>query len=96
MLAQRTVSRWDFEKNSPLRELYLDTYRKLFNNEASYEGIHAGLECGIVKAALPDMDIISIGADITSPHTPDETLNTASLERLYSTVREMIRRIEED
>lgn len=87
---------WDFEKNSPLRELYLDTYRKLFNNEASYEGIHAGLECGIVKAALPDMDIISIGADITSPHTPDETLNTASLERLYSTVREMIRRIEED
>lgn len=85
---------WDFDKESPLRELYLRTYEDLFGKKASYEGIHAGLECGIVKAAIPDMDIISIGADIKSPHTPDETLDIESLNRLLQTVREIIRRIE--
>lgn len=87
---------WDFTKESPLRELYLKTYDDLFGasgKKARYEGIHAGLECGIVKSAIPDMDIISIGADIKSCHSPDETLDPASLERLYETVAEMLRRM---
>ena len=87
---------WDFAKDSPLRELYLKTYDELFGDlgmKARFEGIHAGLECGIVRAAVPDMDIISIGADIKSCHTPDETLDTASLERLNITVKEMIKRL---
>ena len=40
------------------------------------------------------MDIISFVAVIRSPHTPDETLNTESLERLLATVKEILRRIE--
>lgn len=85
---------WDFDRNSYLRDLYLNTYEELFKKKAIYEGIHAGLECGLVKSAIPDMDIISIGANITSPHTPDETLDVESLDRLLVTVRQMIRRIE--
>ena len=84
---------WDFDKDSYVRDLYLNVYSDLFGRDAKYEGIHAGLECGIVKSAIPDMDIISIGPDIKSPHTPDETLNGASLDRLYLTVLEMLRQI---
>lgn len=87
---------WDFEEDSKVRELYLTVYNELFahlGKKARYEGIHAGLECGIVKAAIPDMDIISIGADIKACHSPDETLDVDSLERLYLTVAEMIRRM---
>lgn len=89
---------WDFERNSAVRELYLNVYDELFSHlgkKARYEGIHAGLECGIVKAAIPDMDIISIGADITACHSPAETLDVDSLDRLYLTVAEMIRRMAE-
>ena len=85
---------WDFEKESPLRELYLKTYDELFGGsgkKARFEGIHAGLECGIVKSAVPDMDIISIGANVGSCHTPDETLEAASLDRLRLTVYEMLK-----
>lgn len=84
---------WDFEKESKVRDTYLCVYGELFGKSARYEGIHAGLECGIVKAAIPDMDIISIGADIKSPHTPSETLDLDSLDRLYVTVKELIKRI---
>ncbi len=89
---------WDFEEDCPARELYLSVYDELFGSlgkKARYEGIHAGLECGIVKAAIPDMDIISIGADIRACHSPDETLDVDSLDRLYRTVVEMIRRMAE-
>lgn len=85
---------WAFSKEGRILKVYLEAYESLFSKKAVYEGIHAGLECGIVKAAVPDMDIISIGADIRSPHTPDETLDTESLERLLATVKEILRRIE--
>lgn len=85
---------WDFDKESYLRDLYLRTYKDLFSKDAIYEGIHAGLECGLVKAAIPSMDIISIGANIASPHTPDETLDIKSLDRLLLTVQAIIRQIE--
>ena len=87
---------WSFAPDSALRELYLKTFDDLYGSEgkkARYRGIHAGLECGIVKSAVPDMDIISIGANIKSCHTPDESLEAASLERLYETVAEMLRRL---
>ena len=85
---------WAFSKEGRILKVYLEAYESLFSKKAVYEGIHAGLECGIVKAAVPDMDIISIGANIRSPHTPDETLDTESLERLLATVKEILRRIE--
>lgn len=84
---------WNFDRDSELRELYLRTYDSLFRHlgkKARYEGIHAGLECGIVKAAIPDMDIISLGADIKACHSPDETLDLDSLDRLYQTVAGML------
>ena len=87
---------WAFSPDSPLRELYLKVYDELYaplGKKARFAGIHAGLECGIVKAAVPDMDVISIGADIKSCHTPDETLDPSSLDRLYETVAEMLRRL---
>ena len=86
---------WDYEKESPLRELYVETFDDLFGadgKKARCECIHAGLECGIVKGAVPDMDIISIGANVKDCHTPDETLEAASLDRLYLTVAEIIKR----
>ena len=54
--------------------------------------IHAGLECGIIKAAVPDMDIISIGPIIKNIHTPDEALNLPSYERLWQIVTGILRK----
>jgi len=77
---------WDYLEGSPMQKLYLDTYKDLFGKEASIIGIHAGLECGLLKGKLPDMDMISIGPDIRNLHSPDETLSVSSLLRMWNLV----------
>ncbi len=81
---------WDFTVNSRLQQVYLDTYRTLFGKEAQIIGIHAGLECGILKQAIPDMDIISIGPDMQDIHTPAEQLSVSSGERVYQLLLAML------
>lgn len=45
--------------------------------------IHAGLECGIIGGKYPDMDMISCGPTIKYPHSPDEKVNIASVEKFW-------------
>ena len=77
---------WEYLEGSPLQKLYLDTYNEVFGAEARIIGIHAGLECGLLKGKLPDMDIISIGPDIRNLHSPDEVLSVSSFVRMWDLV----------
>ncbi len=74
---------WNYEKDSPLRDCYLAAYHRLFGGEAKPVIIHAGLECGLIRAKIPDMDIISIGPENLGLHSPSERLNIASAERFW-------------
>ena len=82
---------WDFTVGSPLQKLFLDTYRDLFGKEARILGIHAGLECGLLKNKVPDMDMISIAPDIRDLHSPDESLSVSSMARVWTLVCEMLK-----
>lgn len=82
---------WAFEPDSELRQTYQNIYRKLYGREVVVETIHAGLECGIIKQALPDMDMLSCGATILALHSPDEALNLASYERLITLILEILK-----
>ena len=81
---------WDPMNDSPLQRLYLSAWKELFGTDARVMGIHAGLECGILKGKRPDMDMISIGPDIKNLHSPDEVLNVASLSRMFRLVCAML------
>ena len=81
---------WNFEKDSPLRDSYLAAYRELFGGEAKPVIIHAGLECGLIRAKIPDMDMISIGPENIGLHSPSERLNIASAERFWQILEKML------
>lgn len=74
---------WDFLPESELRDTYISTYRSVTGGEVKTVVIHAGLECGIIKSRIPEMDIISIGPDMRNIHTPDEALSLDSCARLF-------------
>ncbi len=74
---------WEYNPESKLRELFVDTYCELYEQEPKIEAIHAGLECGILKKKLGDVDIISLGPDIFDPHSPDEHVRISSVENVY-------------
>ncbi|NLY36065.1 MAG: aminoacyl-histidine dipeptidase [Tissierellia bacterium] len=84
---------WKFEPESPIRELFLETYRELNAVEAKVEAIHAGLECGILQEKIGKMDMIALGPDMQGAHTPEEKVSIASVDRVYSLLTKVLEKI---
>ena len=81
---------WEYAKASKLRDAYLAAYRDVTGKDAEVNVIHAGLECGIIRSHVPDMDMISIGPDMRDIHSPDEALDLDSTEAFWKTVARLV------
>ena len=55
----------------------------ILGKKPTVEVIHAGLECGLIRAAIPDMDIISVGPELRDIHSPGEKMSISSCEKLW-------------
>lgn len=55
--------------------------------------MHAGLECGIIQESYPTMDMISIGPDLEHPHSPDERVNIATVQKVWDFIVATLERI---
>lgn len=58
-------------------------YQQEFGVEPKISTIHAGLECGIIGRNYPGLDMISFGPTIEHPHSPEERVNIATVQRFY-------------
>ena len=74
---------WEFRKESPLRDMMVQTYEDLFGKKPAVEAVHAGLECGVFIGKVPDMDCISLGPDMIHVHSPQEKLSISSTKRMW-------------
>lgn len=74
---------WEYKKDSRLREIYTAAYQELYGSVMKIEAIHAGLECGILSEKMGNMDIISVGPNMSDIHTTEERLSISSTKRLY-------------
>lgn len=84
---------WDYKKESKLRELMCDIYRRQYDKEPVIDIIHAGLECGIISSKIKDLDCISIGPNLYDIHTPKERLEIKSAERVWNFVKAVLKEI---
>ena len=78
-----SYSGWNPNMKSPILHTMLESYEKLYGKRPSVTAIHAGLECGIIGAKYPGMDMISFGPTICYPHSHDEKVEIASVEKFY-------------
>lgn len=74
---------WEYKKDSPLRDIMVQTYEQLFSVKPEVVAIHAGLECGLLSEKLPGLDCVSIGPDMVDIHTSREKLSIASTRRTW-------------
>lgn len=74
---------WRPTSASPLLALTQRVYAREFGAEATLQVIHAGLECGIVGATYPELDMISFGPTIEGAHAPGERVEVASVDRCW-------------
>lgn len=77
---------WCYEGESRMADLYAETVLALHGKSVTRETIHAGLECGIIKGRVPDMDAISVGPDNYALHSVDEHLDLASYKRFIGVI----------
>lgn len=84
---------WKFEPESPLRNLFLATYKELYGEEAKVEAIHAGLECGILQEKIGKMDMVALGPNIEGAHSPEEKVSIGSVARVYKLLTRVLEKI---
>ena len=87
------VTGWSYAEHSPVRDVFVESYRELFGSELRIESIHAGLECGLFAEALHGLDAIAVGPTLSDVHTPDESMELASAERFYELLIDVLKRL---
>lgn len=84
---------WKPNMASPALKTLSGVYKKLFGIEPEVKAIHAGLECAIIGGVYPNLDMISFGPTIKYPHSPDEKVNIASVNKFYDFLCESLRQV---
>ena len=84
---------WKPNLKSTLLKTMKETYVKEFGSEPRVVIIHAGLECGIIGAKYEGMEMISFGPTIEHPHSPDERVNIATVQKFYRYVLAALRQL---
>lgn len=74
---------WNPDMSSPILKAMTASYEALYGVKPAVTAIHAGLECGIIGANYPQLDMISFGPTICYPHSPDEKVEIASVGKFY-------------
>lgn len=75
---------WEYIKDSPMRETLKEVYKNFYGREIIEKATHGGLECGIFKKIIPDIDIVTLGPESFDAHTPTERMNIKSFDNTYS------------
>lgn len=84
---------WNYEEVSPMREKMREVINDCFGKELQEHAGHGGLETGVFKGEMPDLDIVTFGPISKNAHTPDECLNLASFVKCYDVLLEFLKRL---
>lgn len=75
---------WQYDKDSKFRKQYIDFVKEVEGTKIIPVAGHGGLETGIFKGLIEELDIIAIGPNMQFIHTPDEQLELNSFIKCYN------------
>ena len=81
---------WTPNPSSNLLALCQQVFTAQFGQPASLQVIHAGLECGLLAASHPQLDMISFGPDIRGAHAPGERVEIESVARCWQLLKAVL------
>ena len=88
-----TYPGWKPNMNSQILKTMQDVYQKLYGKIPEIKAIHAGLECGLLGGVYPSWDMISFGPTIRYPHSPDEKVHIASVDKFWKFLLETLKAV---
>lgn len=81
---------WEYVGESKIADKYSAVFEQLFGTLPERRITHAGLECGIIKGAIPEMDAISLGPNMYGIHAVGESLDLDSFGRVALAVATLL------
>ena len=83
---------WTPRPEAAIVQLMSHLYEEMYQEKPHVNACHAGLECGILGANYPDMEMISFGPNIRGAHSPDETVQISSVQKYWQFLLETLKR----
>jgi dipeptidase D len=74
---------WDPNPKSDILAVMEKVFEKQCGHKPKVEVMHAGLECGIILSNVPGLDTVSFGPTIKFPHSPDEKVEIATVQKFW-------------
>jgi dipeptidase D len=84
---------WKPNPDSAILKEMKEIYNNKFGKIPDIKAIHAGLECGLLGGVYPNWDMISFGPTIRFPHSPDEKVNIATVEKFWDFLVETLKHV---
>ncbi|HCN52019.1 MAG TPA: cytosol nonspecific dipeptidase [Chryseobacterium sp.] len=84
---------WKPKPGSEIVQIMEKIYTEKFNEKPHVVACHAGLECGIIGANYPEMEMVSFGPTIRGAHSPDEKANIPSAQKFWSFLKDILANI---
>lgn len=87
---------WQPNPDSKLLKLAQREYKTLYGKDSKVKAIHAGLECGLFLEKYPNLDMISIGPDMTDVHSPNEKMKISSVAKFWDFLVKILENVDEE
>lgn len=84
---------WQPNPHSSIVAIMEKIYEGRFKESPKVGACHAGLECGIIGAHYPKMEMISFGPTITGAHSPEEKVNIQSVQKFWGFLLEILKEV---
>ncbi|UMQ41333.1 aminoacyl-histidine dipeptidase [Chryseobacterium sp. Y16C] len=84
---------WKPKPGSEIVRLMEKIYVEKFSEKPHVVACHAGLECGIIGANYPEMEMVSFGPTIRGAHSPDERANIPSAQKFWAFTKDILANI---
>jgi dipeptidase D len=84
---------WKPKPGAEIIKVMTNIYEKEFGEKPNVVACHAGLECGIIGANYPMMEMVSFGPTIKGAHSPDERASISSTQKFWKYLQEILKNI---
>ena len=84
---------WKPKPGSEIVKIMEKIYERDFGSKPHVVACHAGLECGIIGANYPEMEMVSFGPTIRGAHSPEEKANIPSAQKFWGFLKEILKEI---
>ncbi|MDO4487688.1 MAG: beta-Ala-His dipeptidase [Eubacteriales bacterium] len=86
---------WSFKEGSRFVDIAKEAWKELYNEEMKVSVTHGGVEGGIFSNGIKNLEGFCIGPFMHDIHSPRESVEIASTEKVYDGVKLMIRKVAE-